>query len=213
MQYRNSEETHSFVKKYFFGRQCIAERRSIISYSNVICTLLGPRNDHGGLKILKAWAMPSPFRCSEILGFFRSPLEINAPSKVTSSPRINRVEILPREMKKREDHTVKNYNSAQFSSLSWTWNAAAASLPSPFLRSLVRVPQGKGEGPSTKIGYLSFIEFPFEVFVKGDSHYDRSSRKVMGYLLWQSKRVNLPIQVKSAARSIKIINIVKITLK
>ena len=114
---------------------------------------------------------------------FRSPLEINAPSKVTSSPRINRVEILPREMKKREDHTVKNYNSAQFSSLSWTWNAAAASLPSPFLRSLVRVPQGKGEGPSTKIGYLSFIEFPFEVFVKGDSHCDRSSRKVMGYLL------------------------------
>ena len=142
--------------------------------------------------------MPSPFRCSEILGFFRSPLEINAPSKVTSSPRINRVEILPREMKKREDHTVKNYNSAQFSSLSWTWNAAAASLPSSF----VRVPQGKGEGPSTKIGYLSFIEFPFEVFVKGDSHCDRSSRKVMGYLLRQSKRVNLPIQVKTAARSI-----------
>ena len=132
---------------------------------------------------------------------FRSPLEINAPSKVTSSPRINRVEILPREMKKREDHTVKNYNSAQFSSLSWTWNAAAASLPSPFLRSLVRLPQGKGEGPSTKIGYLSFIEFPFEVFVKGDSHCDRSSRKVMGYLLRQSKRVNLPIQVKTAAQS------------
>ena len=110
---------------------------------------------------------------------FRSPLEINAPSKVTSSPRINRVEILPREMKKREDHTVKNYNSAQFSSL-WT----AVECSSSFVAGRSRSPQGKGEGPSTKIGYLSFIEFPFEVFVKGYSHYDRSS-KVMGYLLRQ----------------------------
>ena len=187
MQYRNSEETHSFVKKYFFGRQCIAERRSIISYSNVICTLLGPRNDHGGLKILKAWAMPSPFRCSEILGFFRPLFSFPFGNKCTE-----------------QSHIFSSYKQSR-NSPSWNEKArgphreklqfctiffiimdveCSSSFVALYVRSLVRVPQGKGEGPSTKIGYLSFIEFPFEVFVKGDSHCDRSS-KVMGYLLRQ----------------------------
>ena len=153
------------------------------SSRNVICTLLGPPVMTMGLKILKAWAMPSPFRCSEILEVFFPSFPFG--NKCTEEPDhccskshifsvlINRVEILASfEMNKREDHTVKNYNSAIFFIIMECGSAAEKRCRGSENWGIgEREPEGTR--PSTKIGYLSFIEFPFEVFVKGDSHYDR----------------------------------------